>query len=64
LASDALLTTLHSLLDNMLQTVDHFKISCIGASFLWLEKPRNCNGVRSELNSVFGLEKNGSVEPH
>jgi hypothetical protein len=27
LASDALLTTLHPLLENVLQTVDHFEIS-------------------------------------
>jgi hypothetical protein len=44
LASDALLTTLHPLLENMLQTIDHFEISCPGAPFLWLEKPRNCMG--------------------
>jgi hypothetical protein len=31
LASDALLTTLHSLLENVLQTVDHFDISCLEA---------------------------------
>jgi hypothetical protein len=42
LASDALFTTLHPLLKNMLQTVDHFKISFLGALFSWLEKPRNC----------------------
>jgi hypothetical protein len=41
LASDALLTTLHPLLGNVLQTVDHFEISCLGAPFSWLEKPRN-----------------------
>jgi hypothetical protein len=41
LASDALLTTLHPLLEDVLQTVDHFEISCIGAPFSWLEKPRN-----------------------
>jgi hypothetical protein len=42
LASDSLLTTLHPLLKNMLQTVDHFKISCLlEAPFSWLEKPRN-----------------------
>jgi hypothetical protein len=41
LASDALLKTLHPLLENMLQTVDHFEISCLGAPFSWLEKPRN-----------------------
>jgi hypothetical protein len=39
LASDALLTTLHLLLENVLQTADHFKISCLGALFSWLEKP-------------------------
>jgi hypothetical protein len=31
LASDALLTTLHPLLENVLQTVDHFGISYLGA---------------------------------
>jgi hypothetical protein len=38
LASDALLTMLHPLLENMLQTIDHFKISCLRAPFSWLEK--------------------------
>jgi hypothetical protein len=33
LTSDALLTTLHPLLENVLQTVDHFEISCLGAHF-------------------------------
>jgi hypothetical protein len=28
-ASDALLTMLHPLLKNMLQTIDHFEISCL-----------------------------------
>jgi hypothetical protein len=41
LASDALLTTLHPLLENVVQTVDHFEISFLGAPFSWLEKPRN-----------------------
>jgi hypothetical protein len=41
LESDALLTVLHPLLKNVLQTVDHFKISCLIGSFSWLEKPRN-----------------------
>jgi hypothetical protein len=31
-ASDALLTTLHPLFENVLQTVDHFKISCLHRS--------------------------------
>jgi hypothetical protein len=41
LTSDALLTTLHPLLENVLQTVHHFEISCLGAPFSWMEKPRN-----------------------
>jgi hypothetical protein len=44
LASDTLLTTLHPPLENVLQTVDHFEISCLGAPFSWLEKPRNRMG--------------------
>jgi hypothetical protein len=44
LASDALLTTLHPLLENVLQTVDYFEISCLGAPFSWLEKSRNRKG--------------------
>jgi hypothetical protein len=43
LASDAL-TMLHPLLENVLQTVDHFKISCLEDLFSWLEKPRNRMG--------------------
>jgi hypothetical protein len=37
-------TTLHPLLENVLQTVDHFEISCLGAPFSWFEKPRNRMG--------------------
>jgi hypothetical protein len=44
LASDALLTTLHPLLENVLQTVDHFEISCLGSPFSWLEMRRNRMG--------------------
>jgi hypothetical protein len=44
LASDALFTTLHPLLELVLQTVDHFEISCLGAPFSWLENPRNRMG--------------------
>jgi hypothetical protein len=44
LASDAFLTTLHPLLEKVLQTVDHFEISCLGAPFSLLEKPRNRMG--------------------
>jgi hypothetical protein len=35
---------LHPLLENVLQAVDHFKISCLGAPFSWLGKPRNRMG--------------------
>jgi hypothetical protein len=41
LVSDAFLTTLHPLLESVLQTVDRVKISYLGAPFSWLEKPRN-----------------------
>jgi hypothetical protein len=41
LASDAIPKTLHPLLENLLQTFDHFEISCLGAPFSWLKKPRN-----------------------
>jgi hypothetical protein len=44
LASDAFLTELHPLLENVLQAVDLFEISCLGAPFSWLEKPRNRMG--------------------
>jgi hypothetical protein len=44
LASDALLTTLHPLLENVLQIVDHLETSCFGAPFSWLKKPRNRMG--------------------
>jgi hypothetical protein len=50
LASDAPFTTLHPLLENVLQTVDHFEISCLGAPFSWLEKPRNRMG--RDLNRI------------
>jgi hypothetical protein len=44
LASDLLPTTLHPLLENVLQTVDHLEVSCLGAPYSWLEKPRNRMG--------------------
>jgi hypothetical protein len=44
LASEALLTTLHPLLENVLEIVDHFEISFLGAPFSRLEKPRNRMG--------------------
>jgi hypothetical protein len=50
LASDALPTMLHPLLENALQTVDHFEMSCLGAPFSWLEKPRNL--MRRDLDCM------------
>jgi hypothetical protein len=44
LVSDALVTTLHPLLENVLKIVDHFEISFLRAPFSWLEKPRNRMG--------------------
>jgi hypothetical protein len=44
LVSDALLTTLHPLLDNVLQTVDHFESSC-----LVVGKAQKSHGARSGL---------------
>jgi hypothetical protein len=44
LANNVLLTMLHPLLKNVLQTIDHFKIYCLGNPFPWLEKPRNRMG--------------------
>jgi hypothetical protein len=40
----------HPLLENILQTINHFEICCLGAA-------QKSHGVRFELNSVFGLEK-------
>jgi hypothetical protein len=54
LASDPLLTTLHPLIENVLQTIDHFEISCLRAPFSWLEKPRNLMGMRSGLHWLDG----------
>jgi hypothetical protein len=50
LARDTVLTTLHPLLENVLQTVDHFEISYFGAPFSWFEKPRNRMGL--DLNCM------------
>jgi hypothetical protein len=50
LASDALLTMLHPLLENVLQLIDHFEISCLRPHFSRLKKPRNCMG--RDLNGI------------
>jgi hypothetical protein len=51
LGNDALFTTLHPLLEIVLQTVDQFEISCLGAPFSWLEKAQKSHGGR-DLNWV------------
>jgi hypothetical protein len=75
LASDALLITFHPLLKNVLQTVDHFEISCLRAPFSWLEKPRNCMeqdldcmadvlmGFRQSTFSKLNTEFNSDLTP-
>jgi hypothetical protein len=66
LESDALLTTLHPLLENVLQTVDHFEISCLGAPFSWLEKPKN--RMRRDLDCMadvlMGLHRSTFSKPN
>jgi hypothetical protein len=44
LVSNSHLMMLHSLLKNMLQTIDHLGIFGLGAPFSWLKKTRNCMG--------------------
>jgi hypothetical protein len=44
LARNALLTMLHPLLENVLQTIDHIEISCLEGLFSWMEKPINRMG--------------------
>jgi hypothetical protein len=41
------------LLENVLQTVGHFEISCLKTPFLWLEKARN--HVGRDMNSILCL---------
>jgi hypothetical protein len=66
LASDALLTTLHPLLENLLQIVDHIEISCLGALFSWLEKPRN--GMGRDLDCmadvIMGFQRSTFSKPN
>jgi hypothetical protein len=55
LARDALLTTFYPLLENVLQTVHHFEMSCLETLFSWLEKPRNLMG--RDLNWILSAWK-------
>jgi hypothetical protein len=65
LASDALHTTLHPLLENVLQTVDHFEISCPGAPLSWLEKPRNRIGrdLDCMMDVLMGFHRSSFSKP-
>jgi hypothetical protein len=58
LASDALLEQRSTLL----QTVDHSEISCLGAPFSWLEKPRN--RVGRARSGLYGGCSNGVPPIH
>jgi hypothetical protein len=49
LASDALLTMLHPLLENVLQTIDHFEIYCLRAPFSFVGKAQKSHGARPGL---------------
>jgi hypothetical protein len=66
LARDALLTTLHPFLENVLQTVDQFEISCLGAPFSWLEKPRNRMGwdLDCMVDVLMGFHTSTSSKPN
>jgi hypothetical protein len=66
LASDALLTTLHPLLENVLQAVDHYGISFLGAPFSWLEKPRNRMGrdLHYMADVLMGFHRSTFTKPN
>jgi hypothetical protein len=66
LASDALITTLHPLLENVLQTVDHFEISCLGAPFSCLKKHRNRMGreLYCMADVVMGFQRSTFSKPN
>jgi hypothetical protein len=66
LASDALFTTLHPLLENVLQTVYHSEISCLGAPFSWLERPRNRMGrdLDCTVDVLMGLHRSAFSKPN
>jgi hypothetical protein len=61
LASFALLTTPNPLLENMLQTVDNFEISCLRAPFFMVRKAQKSHGARSGL---YGGCSNGVLPVH
>jgi hypothetical protein len=66
LSSDALLTILHPLLENVLQTVDYFEILYLGAPFSWLEKPRNRMGRNLDCMAdvLMGFQRSTFSKPN
>jgi hypothetical protein len=54
---------LHPLFENVLQTIDHFRLSCFGAPFLWLESPEIAWG-KILIEFCVQLGKSGLVEPN
>jgi hypothetical protein len=65
LASGALLTTLHPLLENVLQTVDHFEMSCLGAPLSCLKNTRNRVGrdVNCLADDLMGFHRSTFSKP-
>jgi hypothetical protein len=66
LASDALLTTLHPLLENVRQTDDNFEISFLGALSSWLRKPRNLMGrdLNCMADVLMGIHRSTFSKPN
>jgi hypothetical protein len=64
LASDALFTTLHPLLENLLQTVNRFEISCLGAPFSWIISVgfwRWCVGIERIVLLDFWIKSKSTI---
>jgi hypothetical protein len=66
LASDALVTTLHPRLKNVLQTFDHFEISWLWATFSWLKRPRNRmgRGLGCMADVLMGFHRSSFSQPN
>jgi hypothetical protein len=57
---------LHPLLENVLETADHFEISFLGAPFSWLENPRNRMGRDLDCMAgvLMGLHQSNFSKPN
>jgi hypothetical protein len=66
LAGYAPLTKLHPLLENVLQIVGHFEISCLGAPFSWLERHRNRMGrdLDRMADVLMGFHQSTFIKPN